>query len=178
MSKTNIALMMGLLLIAGSATTTAAETESFLIEPSGAQLELLPGHASTTGFLVKAATDASKEKVLLTLADWEFNPMGAVVYKEPGTTRRSAASWLSIEPVSLPLGPGDVKLVRVAIRVPNDAAPGVYTSSILVTKTPPELSPAIPDLPGTPRSYCAFTVLITVRSPLPNHGVDLTMIPR
>ena len=61
----------------------------------------------------------------------------------------------------------------------DDVPPGVYTSAILVTETPPELSPVIPELPGTPpRAYCAFTILITVRPPLPNRGVDLTMLPR
>ena len=174
-----IATMTAMLLAAVVMNIAAAETETFQIEPSGAQIQMFPGHSSTTGFLVRAGTSGKfPEKGLLTLADWEFDIIGNVVYKEAGTTRRSAASWLTIQPISLPLAPGDVKLVRLTVRIPADAAPGVYTSAVLVTRKAPEFSPSIPDLPGSPRAYCAFTLLITVRAPAPNRGAELTMIPR
>jgi hypothetical protein len=163
MRKLSVALMM--LLAVGLADRAFAQIGNFQMEPSGAQIELRPGHSSTTGFLVKAGSSGVfQDKLLLTLADWDFNRMGGVIYKEPGTTKRSASTWLTFQPISLPMAPGDVKLVRIAIRVPEDAAPGVYTSAVLVTEKTPELSPSIPELPGAPpKLYCAFTILITVR---------------
>lgn len=179
MRKLNIVLMTGLLFAGAFAAVVFAQTGDFQLEPSGVQMDLYPGHSSTTGFLIKAGSvGVLQNRLLLNLADWEFDKAGAVVYKEPGTTKRSAASWLSIQPIALPIAQGDVKLVRIAVRVPEDAAPGVYTSAVLVTGKAPELS-GIPEVPGAPlKVYAAFTVLITVRPPLPIRGADLTMIPR
>ena len=179
MRKLNIVLLTGVLFAGGLAVSVFAQTEDFQLEPSGVQMELYPGHSSTTGFLIKAGSaGVLQNRLLLSLADWEFDKVGAVVYKEPGATKRSAASWLSIQPIVLPLAPGDVKLVRIAVRVPEDAAPGVYTSAVLVTGKAPELLGST-EVPGAPsKVYAAFTVLVTVRPPLPIRGADLTMIPR
>jgi hypothetical protein len=165
MRKLTIAMTMGVLFAAVLNEMALGHTGSFQLEPSGVQIALFPGHSSTTGFLIKVgSTGTLREKLLLTLADWDFNRTGSVVYKEPGTTKRSASSWVTLHPVSLPVAPGDAKLVRIVVRIPDDAAPGVYTSAVLVTEKAPELTPGIPELPGAPpKVYCAFTILITVR---------------
>ncbi len=164
MRKLNVALLVGVLIAGGLADRASCQTGNFQLEPTGVQLKLVPGHSSTTGFLIKAGSSGVlRDRLLLTLADWEFSKLGSVEYKEPSTTKRSAAAWLSIQPTTLPMVPGEGKLVRITVRIPDDVAPGVYASAVLVTEIPPELSPGIPDWPGTPpRVYCAFTILITV----------------
>jgi hypothetical protein len=78
----------------------------------------------------------------------------------------------------MPIAPGDVKLVRIAVRVPDDARPGVYTSAVLVADKTPELTGDSPVSGAPQQAYCAFTILITVKPQAPSRGVDLTMISR
>jgi hypothetical protein len=161
--KLNVVLLI-VFFAGGLVDWALGQTKDFQIEPSGVQLNLSPGHSSTTAFLIKTGSiGVLHERLLVNIVDWEFNKTGFVFYKEPGTSKRSASSWISIQPISVPIGPESSKVVRIIVSVPRDAVPGIYTSAVLVTETVPELPEKAEAAEASAKADCAFTILITVK---------------
>jgi hypothetical protein len=99
----------------------------------------------------------------LSIADWEIDKEGITIYKEPGDSECSASRWISADPAMV--SSGDSKLIRVVIRVPENTAPGVYTSAVLVEL---KRTPWVPDGKGSPTIFEVFTLYVNVRPPGPD----------
>lgn len=69
--------------------------------------------------------------------DWDFDLNGNVrFYSDPSQVKKSATSWLQIEPREFLLPAGTKKLVKVSGRVPATIVPGDYWSMFFVKFIP------------------------------------------
>lgn len=112
------------------------------LAPTRFELPLKPGSSKTVVVNVISAPGAPGAKplrLLASLGDWTLTRGGEIQFARPGTLPRSATDWLIYSPVEMSVVPGETHSIRVTIDVPQDAAPGDYTSVLFVEERPPDL---------------------------------------
>jgi hypothetical protein len=174
MRKLYISLLAALFVVL-SGRTSYAQVDSFALEPSWVEVVIYAGEATTTGFLIKApASLLNRGRLQLSLADWRINKAGVVVYKEPGSSKRSAAPWISVYPTDVMIAAGKIDLVRLIVHVPEDAEPGFYRSAVLVGENP-TMAPTKFEGESIAKFFQPFTIYLTVRPPTANHRAELSL---
>jgi hypothetical protein len=109
------------------------------LNPARAELEILPGREKTTAFEIESSpSDVTvRGRLLLSLTDWDVDEDGSLRYAAPGALSRSASSWVVFSPSALTIASGETHQVRVTVRPPVNAAPGVYRTALFVQERPP-----------------------------------------
>ena len=110
------------------------QTGGMGLNPSRLELEIGPGQEKTTVFEIESPpSDVTvRGRLLLSLTDWDVNEDGLLRYVDPSTLPQSASSWVVFSPSAVTIASGQSHMVRVTVRVPKDAAPGVYRSALFV----------------------------------------------
>jgi len=75
----------------------------------------------------------TEQEVKLYLRDYVFDYQGASLYNEPGTLKRSNATWIQYSPKTIFLKGNEIKDVLLEINVPQgDSLSGTYWSVLMV----------------------------------------------
>jgi hypothetical protein len=117
-----------------SAASPGPNELEFALYPPTTELTLFPGEHGTVTFYVESAAWMTPPRVDLvaSLVDWRIEKNGTVRYVNPGTWEDSAAAWTSYNPGAMTLVAGGMERMRVTIRVPMRAEPGVYRTGVLI----------------------------------------------
>lgn len=115
------------------------QTGGMGLNPSRLELEIRPGQEKTTAFEIESPpSDVTvRGRLLLSVTDWDVNEDGSLSYVDPSTLTQSASSWVVFSPSAVTIASGQSHLVRVTVRAPKDAAPGVYRTALFVQERPP-----------------------------------------
>ena len=123
-----------LLAVLATKLATLPDRAEFAIHPSDSDLALFPGEQATVTLYVEAA--AALEVPHLELApsavDWRVEADGVVHYLEAGTCINSASAWVYTTPSAISLVPGGAGRIRVTVKVPRNAEPGVYRTGVRI----------------------------------------------
>lgn len=85
------------------------------------------------GVLIVRNNGSLPENIVIYQKDFLFNHKGESFYEDMGTTSRSNANWLIINPISFIIQPQEEVEVVYEIRIPNsDTLRGTYWSTIMV----------------------------------------------
>jgi hypothetical protein len=131
-------LTFTILVIIASLFTSAAPAGpnelEFALYPPTTELTLFPGEHGIVTFYVESAAWMTPPRVDLvaSLVDWRIEKNGTVRYVNPGTWEDSAAEWTSYNPGAMTLVAGGMERMRVTVRVPMRAEPGVYRAGVLI----------------------------------------------
>lgn len=138
----------------------AARTAGLGLNPARIEVEILPGGEKTVGFRIESPpSDAPVQgRLMLSLTDWNIDEQANVSYLDPGSLPDSACPWIVFSPAAVNISSGESQLVRITVRVPESARPGVYRSGILVQERPP----ATPPKPGEHVLYFRFRYAFTL----------------
>lgn len=101
-------------------------------------LSAVPGEI-LTGAIEVHNLGTEPEGVQVLLADWEYDPSGAVSIHEHGTVDRSLAGMLTVAPASMMLSPGETRPIQYRIEVPPDSV-GSFWAMIMVRSEPKVIS--------------------------------------
>lgn len=117
-----------------SAASPGPNELEFALYPPTTELTLFPGEHGTVMFYVESAAWMTPPRMDLvaSLVDWRIEKNGTVRYVNPGTWEDSAAAWTSYSPGAISLVAGGMERIRVTIRVPMRAEPGIYRTGVLV----------------------------------------------
>jgi hypothetical protein len=117
-----------------SAASPGPNELEFALYPPTTELTLFPGEHGTVMFYVESAAWMTPPRMDLvaSLVDWRIEKNGTVRYVNPGTWEDSAAAWTSYSPGAISLVAGGMERMRVTIRVPMRAEPGIYRTGVLV----------------------------------------------
>ena len=99
-------------------TIPSARAQRFEVAPTRLNFNLEPGQNGQMMLNVKNHTD-KKKTYLLSLSDWEVTESGAVNYLNPGTSNKSCADWITLNPPFFELQPNESKKIAVILRVPD-----------------------------------------------------------
>ncbi len=123
--------------------TAAGQTPSLSIAPSRLEAEIQPGTEKTVSFEIgiPPAAERAAGRVVLSLTDWNLKEDGSMGYGEPGTLERSASPWITFSPAAYTASSGQRQLVRLTIKAPAGAEPGVYRAAIFIQGRPPATAP-------------------------------------
>jgi hypothetical protein len=126
-----------------AAVEVMAQTAGLGLDPGRMEIEVKPGHEKTVGFTIDSppSESAVRGRLLLSLTDWNVTEDTNVVYSDAGTTPNSASRWVIFSPAAVSIASGQRELVRVTVRVPAEAAPGLYRTAIFVQERPPAAPP-------------------------------------
>jgi P pilus assembly chaperone PapD len=115
------------------------QTGGMGLNPSRLELEVQPGQEKTTAFQIESPPSevTVRGRLLLSLTDWNVNEDGSLLYADPSTLERSASPWVVFSPSAVTIESGQSHMVRVTVRAPKDAAPGVYRTALFVQERPP-----------------------------------------
>lgn len=140
------------------------QAPAFSINPMRIEMEVPAGTEKTAAFEIKAAVSAHPERgrVVLSLTDWTIRGDGSASYAEPGSSERSASSWITFSPAALTTEPGRIHLVRVTANVPEKTEPGVYRSALFVQDRPDSAPPKAGERAIHVRVRFAFTIYVIV----------------
>ena len=146
------------LLVSGS--KEALSQLSFTITPIIQEMVVSPGETKT--FRLSVFTTISRQEKMHFLvypADFRLDREGEIEFFEPGSIKRSAASWIKIEPAEFIVGPNETKDIKVTITVPRNVSGGYYAA--ILVQLLPEIPPGMKI--GTVRSWrMASIVELTV----------------
>lgn len=125
------------------AVSGGAQTSGLGIRPMRLEMEVTPGKSKTASFMVESPQSNVdvRGRLLLSLTDWAIHEDTSVTYHDAGTQPKSASPWIVFSPSDLAIASGEERLVRVTANVPEDTAPGVYTSALFVQERPPARAP-------------------------------------
>lgn len=154
------AFLVCMCLVGTFAVSSEAQTAGLGLRPMRLEMEVVPGKAKTTSFMIESPpsdTDV-RGRLILSLTDWNIHEDTSVTYYDAGTQPRSASPWLIFSPSDLTISSGQQKLVRVTANVPVGTPPGVYTSGIFVQERPPARQP----LKGEQMIYFRFRYVVTL----------------
>ncbi|MBZ5498373.1 MAG: hypothetical protein LAP85_18390 [Acidobacteriia bacterium] len=137
-----------------------AKTAGLGLNPARLEVEINPGGEKTVAFRVEAPPSDTpvQGRLMLTLTDWNIDEQANVSYSDPGSQPSSASPWIIFSPAAISINSGEAHLVRVTVRVPDSATPGVYRSGIFVQERPP----AAPVNPGEHKLYFRFRYVFTL----------------
>jgi hypothetical protein len=128
-----------LILIAVRVGLAFGQTGGMGLNPSRLELEVRPGQEKTTAFEIESppSEETVRGRLLLSLTDWDVNEDGTLLYAAPSTLPQSASSWVIFSPSAVTISSGQSHMVRVTVRAPKDAVPGVYRTALFVQERPP-----------------------------------------
>ena len=134
MRTLTFAILIVIALLFTSAAPAGLNELEFALYPPAAELTLFPGEHGTVTFYVESAAWMTPPRVDLvaSLVDWRIEKNGTVRYVNPGTWEDSAAAWISYHPGAMTLVAGGMERMRVTVRVPMRAEPGVYRAGVLI----------------------------------------------
>ena len=157
LKKLALCLTTGFFSLAGVAH---AQTAGMGLNPGRAEVEILPGSEKTVGFQIESPTsdEPVRGRLLLSLTDWSLDQNATAVYADPAALPNSASPWTVFSPTAVSISSGQTHLVRVTVKVPVDAKPGVYRTGIFVQERPP----ATPPIAGTHMLYFRFRYMFTL----------------
>jgi hypothetical protein len=174
-----LTLFLPLLVSASFPHFGVAQTSGVGLNPARLEVEVNPGGEKTVGFRIEAPASSIpvQGRLMLTLTDWNIDEQANVTYAEPGTLPNSASPWIIFSPAAITTTSGETHLVRLTIRVPESARPGVYRSGVFVQERPP----ATPPNPGERLLYFRFRYVFTlyvIVPPVAGHGelLDVRMV--
>lgn len=155
----HVAITVAVLSLAGTAPVFG-QTGGVGLNPARREVEILPGSERTVAFRIEPAPSQApvQGRILLSPTDWTISEHGTVSYTEPGTTPDSASSWMTFSPSALTISSGQSETVRVTVKVPELAKPGVYRTAIFIQERPPATPPA----PGQYVLYVRFRYVFTL----------------
>lgn len=125
------------LLVALAFTAAAAGTADarFSVSPTVVQVDRQRGEAASGTFDVELAGEAGR-RFGAEVQDIIHEPGGATAFAPPSASPFSASSWVSVSPRRFSGAPKRTQPVRYSIRVPSNAAPGDYVTSLTVKRLP------------------------------------------
>jgi hypothetical protein len=122
------------------------------------QNKVQPGGAFE-GVIFLKNTDSRPAEARAFQTDYLFQADGSNVYGEPGSHPRSNATWITLSPSRVKLGPGETVPVRYKGKVPADAKlKGTYWSMIMIE---PLAAPA--EVPAAGESSVAVGLQTKIR---------------
>jgi len=115
----------------------------FSINPMRTEVEVAPGAEKTISFEIEGAPSLTPERgrLILTATDWKILEDGALSFTKAGSEEASASSWIIFSPTAFTLEAERTQLVRITIRVPASAKPGVYRSALFIEERAPATVP-------------------------------------
>src|SRR6266542_1830221 len=116
----------------------------FSINPMRTEIEVAPGVEKTVSFEIQGAPSLTPERgrLILTVTDWKILDDGSLAFTKAGSEEASASSWIIFSPAAFTLEAERTQLVRITVRVPTSAKPGVYRSALFIEARPPATVPA------------------------------------
>ncbi|MBM3791539.1 MAG: hypothetical protein FJW35_14490 [Acidobacteria bacterium] len=154
-----------LLLLAGTVLPEVrGQTAGLGLNPAKVEIEVQPGEERTVGFRIDTPPSdvPVRGRLMLSLTDWMIDEQASVSYVEPGTLPYSASPWIVFSPADLSTISGESYLVRITVRVPPTAEPGVYRSGIFIQERPPATPPNLGQHLLYFRFRYAFTIYVIV----------------
>jgi hypothetical protein len=135
-------------------------TSGLGLNPARLEVEIHPGGEKTASFRVESPPSdiPVQGRLMLSLTDWNIDGQANVSYLDPGLLPDSASPWIIFSPSAVNIRSGESHLVRVTVRVPETAAPGVYRSGIFIQERPP----ATPPSPGEHLLFFRFRYVFTL----------------
>jgi hypothetical protein len=79
-----------------------------------------------------AALEVPRLELAPSAVDWRVESDGVVHYLEAGTCINSASAWVYTTPSAISLVPGGAARIRVTVKVPRNAEPGVYRTGVRI----------------------------------------------
>jgi hypothetical protein len=127
--RSSLALaIFSLFLILGS--TTAFGT-SYTLVPPRIELNVARGTIHDTELIVLTSSGDEKMYFRFYVLDFNMKRDGTIEYAEPGSSERSASSWIKLESREFEMNPNEKKKIKVKITVPSAASGGYYSAIIL-----------------------------------------------
>ncbi len=119
----SVALVAAVLLLSGPRPLLFAQggTTGMGLNPSRAEVEILPGTEKTLAFEIESPPSNSpvRGRLLLSSTDWTISEDGAVQFPDPGTLPDSASRWIVFSPSAVSISSGQKQMVRVTVSVPE-----------------------------------------------------------
>ncbi len=138
MRKATIALLSTALLGVWPPAKLAAVR--FFIAPPTVNLEAVPGGMQTRVLNVTNADSGRTLHLKAYAGDWDLNDKNETVFSKAGTTNRTCASWIEINPVDFEVKPRSDAAVRFTLVMP-DTAVGSHWAVIFFESLPESLPP-------------------------------------
>ncbi len=124
-----ISLFSFLLIFLGS---FSLEANILILNGLTHEAQLLPGEKYQGSIQVQNASNQEKS-VKIYQTDYWFASTGESRHDQPGTLKRSNASWISVSQLFVTLKPNEIKSVDFEVLVPqNDSLTGTYWSVIML----------------------------------------------
>lgn len=149
-----------LICLIGCQDSLHAQTAGLGLNPARMEVEIMPGGEKTVSFRIESppAEETVRGRLLLTPYDWTIDEEGVAQYTSIGSLPNSASSWIVFSPAAISISSGQTQPVRVTVRVPASAQPGVYRTAIFVDERPPATTPN----PGQHVFYLRFRYVFTL----------------
>ncbi len=126
MKKTACRVFMVFFILSWAAGVQAG----FSVAPLRFEFELEKGREGTAS--IRVSNNGEKPvSVKIYQKDFRVDPMNHEIILSPGENERGCATWISISPSSIDLGPRERKNVRITLDVPEDAR-GSYWAFVFV----------------------------------------------
>jgi hypothetical protein len=128
--------MKATLVFAGLLAAAAPIRAYIQADPSAVQVQVSTGGSHTGSIRLKNMTDKALD-VSGKVMDWKYEkPNGVKEFLPAGTTKHSAASWMTLTPDRLTLEPGKTTEVRYTLSVPANAEGGRYAAVLFSAFVP------------------------------------------
>lgn len=123
--------LAGILFVLGTTTVSA---QSFSLSPAKVELSLAPGQSSITNLLVRNDQDKTA-RFFVEVEDFigSESPESAVQLLKEENSPYALKRYMSVGAGEFFLGPGETRLVPVAITIPASAPPGGLYSAVLIS---------------------------------------------
>jgi P pilus assembly chaperone PapD len=145
----------------------------FSINPMRLEVEVSPGNEKTASFQIQGAPSLTPERgrLILTVTDWKILEDGSLTFTKPEADEGSASSWIIFTPSAFTLEAERSQLVRLTIRAPATAKPGVYRTALFIEERPPATVPGGQRIIYA-RGRFAFILYVIVPPVSPNRVVE------
>lgn len=149
---------------------------SFIVEASAPVIQITPSRfellVEPRGKNVQAMKISNMYnedlKLVVTTHDWDMSEEGNLILHDPGTTEKSASSWIRFNPKKFTVAPGKSQFIRFSVSVPPNVEPGEYrTSLVMVTEDKYEMEEGFYLKP-------TFAILVYVNVPEINRSGEVT----
>ncbi len=148
----------------------ASGQANFGLSPVRIEVDARPGRPLTDAIEV---TNEARETARLRVyaEDWRLERDGAVAFSRAGTGRRSASTWVRINPTEFDLPAGSTSDVRFTVTVPAGAPAGSYRSAIVVEQVPRRGPGDVPGSSVSVRPRVATILYVRVGDPIPDGAI-------
>ena len=125
-----------------AANAPPAHAISFHFSPASINIEARPGQIINQTLTLTLANDAKPTHFKARVEDWWRSADNLrTFYAAAGTISRSCGRWCSVNPVETAVKPGETLVVKVSLRVPDDAKPGGYWAALTVDEVTDPMLP-------------------------------------